>query len=72
MALRLGVGIFSNIHDDGRCETQSQNWSVEFEKTLLRFSVPPQDDANGWASFSGRAQRSFTELCMLHTLHGPY
>ena len=41
------------------------------KNSTLRSAVPAHDDANGRASQSGKALRSFTELCMLHTLDGP-
>ena len=41
------------------------------KNSTLRSAAPAHDDANGRVSRSGKALRSFTELCMLHTLDGP-
>ena len=42
-----------------------------WKNSTLRSAVPAHDDANGTASRSGKALRSFTEFCTLHTLDGP-
>ena len=41
------------------------------KNSTLRSAVPAHNDTNGRASQSGKALRSLTELCMLHTLDGP-
>ena len=71
-ALAINVAVFA--------VSSTQAWVFELfsnlersirENSTLRSAVPAHDDVNGRASLSGKALRSFTELCTLHTLDRP-
>ena len=73
-ALAINMAIFTV----STCSTQAQVFELfsNLERSIqknstLQSAVPAHDDANRRASQSGKALRSFIELCTLHTLDGP-
>ena len=71
-ALAINVAVFTVSSTQARVFERFSNLERSIRKnSTLRSAVPAHDDANGRASRSGKALRSFTELCTLHTLDGP-
>ena len=71
-ALAINVAVFTVSSTQARVFELFSNLERSIrKKSTLRSAVPAQDDANGRVSRSGKALRSFTELCTLHTLDGP-
>ena len=71
-ALAINVAVFTVSSTQPRVFERFSNLERSIRKnSTLRSAVPARDDANGRASRSGKALRSFTELCTLHTLDGP-
>ena len=71
-ALAINVAVFTVSSTQARVFERFSNLERSIRKnSTLRSAVPAHDDANGRASRSGKALRSFTELCMQHTLDGP-
>ena len=71
-ALAINVAVFTASSTQTRVFELLSNLECSIWKnSTLRSAVPAHDDANRRASRSGKALRSFTELCMLHTLDRP-
>ena len=71
-ALAINVAVFTTSSMQARVFELFSNSERSIRKnSTLRSAVPAHDDANRRASLSGKALRSFTELCTLHTLDGP-
>ena len=71
-ALAINVAVFTVYSTQARVFERFSNLERSIRKNFtLRSAVPAHDDANGRASRSGKALRSFTELCTLHTLDWP-
>ena len=71
-ALAINVAVFTVSSTQAWVFERFSNLERSIRKnSTLRSAVPAHDDANGRASRSGKALRSFTELCTLHTLDGP-
>ena len=71
-ALAINVAIFTVSSTQARVFELFSNLERSIWKnSTLRSAVPAHDDANRRASQSGKALRSFTELCTLHTLDRP-
>ena len=71
-ALAINVAVFTVSSTQARVFELFSNLERSIRKnSTLRSAVPAHDDTNGRASRSGKALRSFTELCTLHTLDGP-
>ena len=67
-----GLFVFTVSSTQARVFERFSNLERSIRKnSTLRSAVPAHDDENGRASRSGKALRSFTELCTLHTLDGP-
>ena len=70
-ALAIKVAVFTISSTQARIFEPFSNLERSIRKnSTLRSAVPAHDVANGRASRSGKALRSFTELCTLHTLDG--
>ena len=66
-ALAINVAVFTVSSTQARVFELLSN----LERSIRKNSTLRHNDANGRASRSGKALRSFTELCTLHTLDGP-
>ena len=70
-ALAINVAVFTVSSTQARVLELFSNLERSIRKNSTLRSAVPAHDANGRASRSGKALRSFTELCTLHTLDGP-